>query len=1010
MTSIHGISTSRVSETLDRDALLANIQAQRAALFRAQSQISTGQKYALPSENPSQSLQGVATQILLQRQAQIQTNLNSTASFVDNSSSVLANIQSQITSIRAQGLSAVGVSAAERATAVQQLNATIDSLLRSANTDYGGRYLFAGAKISTVPFVTQGDFIQYQGDTQRLASFSDIGSLIDSNVNGDETFGALSSGVVGSADLNPTISDDTPLSDLRNGQGISKGSIAVSDGVYKSVVDISGAVTVGDVARLLEKYPPGYDQTPPSGRTLTARVTPSGIQITLNGGNLTVADVASGVTAGQLGLRGLGGAGPGPFLGEDLNARLTRTTPLSNLLGQPPRAYLSLNGQNNDLVVQSTSNGPAANGVTVKLVNDAYFQGGPGLLAGGEVASFSASATAAVAALRLPGADNDLKLTAVTPGLAFNDVQIDLVNGGSIGNTATANYSASSPKTLTLTIDGTGATQIDTLITAINNSGFFTAARDTSGPDANLNSAATIPASGFGANLANTYNTGSAANTLVVRIAPSSSTALHVIDAINATGTFQAALDQSELGNDGLGAVNDTFSEPTATGTLAGGTGENLDLSSGIQIVNGGKTYTVTFTEANTVDDLLNAINGAGAGVVARINDRGDGLNIQSNLSGADFSIGENGGTTATQLGIRSLNQTTALSGLNHGYGVERVGGGDFRITRSDGVGFDIDLDSGTYATASFNGGSTNDALIFSSKTPGTTGNTFAVQLVDGGSGSTNSVTLVGNTLQFSVDVAAGFTASNAIALLNASPLASSFAARLDTTTDPGNTGSSNLAATGPTSFAGGRSSTLTIADVLNVINNHPTNLASGNPLVAQLNTVGNGIQLVDKSGGSGTLSVSALASSNTAVDLGLIAPGELSSAEPTVSGSSQVLAGSDVNPQEVRGLFNAVLRLRDAIEANDPKAIARAIELLDESTQTHLNPTQAALGIRGQNLDDLKAHWQDQNVILSQISSDFLDADLTESISNLLALQTSYEAALRAAGTLSKLSLLNFI
>ena len=72
-----------------------------------------------------------------------------------------------------------------------------------------------------------------------------------------------------------------------------------------------------------------------------------------------------------------------------------------------------------------------------------------------------------------------------------------------------------------------------------------------------------------------------------------------------------------------------------------------------------------------TIEDLLNAINGSGADVLASINAAGTGIDVRSRLSGAEFSIGENGGTTATQLGIRTLTESTALAALNHGAGVD---------------------------------------------------------------------------------------------------------------------------------------------------------------------------------------------------------------------------------------------------------------------------------------------------------------------------------------------------
>ena len=91
---------------------------------------------------------------------------------------------------------------------------------------------------------------------------------------------------------------------------------------------------------------------------------------------------------------------------------------------------------------------------------------------------------------------------------------------------------------------------------------------------------------------------------------------------------------------------------------------------------------------------MLNSINGSGAGVVASINSQGTGLNIRSTLSGADFSIGENGGITAAQLGVRSLTTSTSLSDLNLGQGINPIGNGtpDFVIDRPDGSQLSISL------------------------------------------------------------------------------------------------------------------------------------------------------------------------------------------------------------------------------------------------------------------------------------------------------------------------------
>lgn len=123
--------------------------------------------------------------------------------------------------------------------------------------------------------------------------------------------------------------------------------------------------------------------------------------------------------------------------------------------------------------------------------------------------------------------------------------------------------------------------------------------------------------------------------------------------------------------------------------------GAGIDVAGGLLITNAGMSAAVNLSGALTVGDLINDINAADVGVQARINAAGDGIDIVNVLSGAEMRIGENGGTTAEELGVRSMNGQTLLSDLNGGVGVRRLSGpADFRITAGDGSTFDITLGS----------------------------------------------------------------------------------------------------------------------------------------------------------------------------------------------------------------------------------------------------------------------------------------------------------------------------
>ncbi|HEY2761820.1 MAG TPA: flagellin, partial [Pirellulales bacterium] len=181
---------------------------------------------------------------------------------------------------------------------------------------------------------------------------------------------------------------------------------------------------------------------------------------------------------------------------------------------------------------------------------------------------------------------------------------------------------------------------------------------------------------------------------IIVDIKNGASTAAQVVSALNNDPTvsalFHAQLDPDD--SDGKGAI-----ALAATGTTAGGSGIQLDQSSGLQITSGGVTTTLDISSAKTVQDLLNLITASGTGLIAQINSAGTGIQIQSRLSGADFSIGENGGSTATELGIRTFSSSTTLDSLNHGLGVhslaqQNAGGNDFSVQLEDGTTLQFQL------------------------------------------------------------------------------------------------------------------------------------------------------------------------------------------------------------------------------------------------------------------------------------------------------------------------------
>lgn len=503
------------------------------------------------------------------------------------------------------------------------------------------------------------------------------------------------------------------------------------------------------------------------------------------------------------------------------------------------------------------------------------------------------------------------------------------------------------------------------------------------------------------------YN--STTNTLTVTIESGVSTANQIITAINNEGTFHAELDYHEALNDGTGVVQATLSDPLATGTTAGGSGIEFDQTAGLQITNGGKTTTISLAADDTIEDLLNTLNSPDSGLSAQINAAGTGLDVRSIVSGADFAIGENGGATATQLGLRTFTTATSLHTLNHGQGVQLTNGTDLVIQRRDGTSLNLDLD----------GASTiGDVLNLINNAAGN--QNPATQVVARLSAYGNGIELVDNNptatpQPLQVSRVTGSQAAQDLGLIpvgaNTSLPATPGVAASATLAPAGANNDIRITALGNgTSFNG-----LNVSFVdtgLGAGNETVTYNAGAQTLVfditAGVTTANDIVNLLNTDAVTAPLFSAALVASDGSPNSGAGTYG-LTTTATFAGGVSDILTGRDPNPQEVDSVFNALLRLEAALESNDEPGIERAIALLDNAS-FKLTYAQADSGARQQGVDLLKARLDNEDTNLKDALSTDLDTDMAETITNLVARQTSYQAALQTTAQTFKLTLLDFL
>lgn len=897
--AIIGIPTTRISDLFARQILMEQVQSDQIELLRLERQLSTGRKFELPSESPVAALRVISLQRLLERKEQIKTNLATSQSYLSVTDTAMSHISGLMAEVRGVALGVLGTTASDtqRQAAAQQVRQALRQLIDAGNQNVRGRYLFAGSSTMTQPFTAlEGNIVRYEGNEQRLSSFGNVDLLVDTNLQGHEVFGALSEPVRGSVDLNPVVTRNTRLADLRGGLGIHRGSIAIADGTSAKIIDLSQAETVGDLLAIIRA-------NPPAGNSIELEITPTGFVLQLASGNLTIQEVGNGTMAAELGILTPEGVGTSPVASGDLDPILRPTTALADLLGSRARAVLRPFGEDNDIIFEAGWNGRDLNGVTIGLIDDGTVH------AGSETVSY----------------------------------------------------------------DPVG-------------------------------------------------------KTLVINIEDGYTEARHVVAAVNAAfeaGSipFRAELDPLDLRYGGAGLITTAATPPVVTHY---GSGTDLDQQSGLRIVNGNGPVVIDIADAVTVEDLLNLLNSSSAGVLAAINADQTGLDVRSRLSGTSFSIGENGGTTAAQLGLRTLTEQTKLADLNFGRGVSEYESpatdqdDDFIITRNDGVSFAVNINGAE---------SIGDVLERINNHPINSDPGLGVPLVARLTACGNGIELVDSSTgpgQLTVTRCQPSLAAYDLGLIPRGQDSS-------TATTPGAVAQAAVVSAGPNNDLLIRAvGTGTQTNGTRVVV-EDSGLGPGSGYIhysvdpfTQIATVTIGIT----PGLTTANDVVALFQSGVDVDpevrqlftfdldpsdgapndgtglVDLSPPGTWS----TISGGKpDLLTGEDVCTQETEGLFTALIRLHQGLIANDMAEVERALAMLDQRTEV-FNFARSELGARQQAIDVLQQRTESEEIELRQAISLDYDVDLAEVISSLTGRQVAYQASLAAIAEISRMTLLNYL
>lgn len=203
---------ARVSNLMLAERMLRNIQKDLSDLAKTHEQFSSGRIFSKPSENPFGFMTSLRVREMLTAQHRYAATIEGGISNLEFSESLLSSVNGIIQRSQEMAILASNSPMSDTAASslAEELRQLLDEVMSLANSQNGGRYVFAGTRTDKKPFEFGVDnlgqqYVVYRGNIQEHRVQVDQGILVTDNMNGLETFFA-SIGTIRSAAL---VSDPT---------------------------------------------------------------------------------------------------------------------------------------------------------------------------------------------------------------------------------------------------------------------------------------------------------------------------------------------------------------------------------------------------------------------------------------------------------------------------------------------------------------------------------------------------------------------------------------------------------------------------------------------------------------------------------------------------------------------------------------------------------------------------------------------------------------------------------
>ena len=183
----------RIASKTIYDRITGSLQSTYSDMFNAQEVVSTSKRINKLSDDPVGLVTVLDLRSSLSNIEQMGRNVSMGKSWLAASESALTQVNDILTDAKelTVQMSSANIGSSERANAAELVGEYLNEIISLANSQSGGRYLFAGTNTDTAPFALNGTTgeVDYNGNTADFSIKIGSGSNITIGKVGSEIFG-----------------------------------------------------------------------------------------------------------------------------------------------------------------------------------------------------------------------------------------------------------------------------------------------------------------------------------------------------------------------------------------------------------------------------------------------------------------------------------------------------------------------------------------------------------------------------------------------------------------------------------------------------------------------------------------------------------------------------------------------------------------------------------------------------------------------------------------------------